>query len=524
MESVEEIASSSIRGSVYLFLGTTASTVLSAIASILFGRLLGPGGYGLYSLSLTPPSLLLLATNFGLNVGIVKYISEYQRRGRYLTIKRLILKALLFQGLLSIFLSLIVFMYSDILSMYVINRPEAGEYVKITSLYLIGVVVLGTLNQGFIGLNRMDSVSTTMFIQALTKVFLGVGLVVLGFGIWGAVVGHSLSYIIALVIGLALIYKIVFGSFSDDNQNEYVDRIGLKDLIIFGFPVYIGSLSLPILGVYRNYLMSLYTSDAEIGNFMAAMNLSSALIVFVTPIVSTLFSSFSRLDRERELNIIRDLFRYSVKYSSVLVLPVALYLSLMADEVISLLYGSDYVSAPLYLVIAISPYLLIGLGHSIVVSLLNGLGETKVVLKMFLIGFFISLPLYPMLIILYGVLGILLAILVSAIASLMYSLIYIRRNFNISIQLNDTFRVYVAAFSSLLVTYVVKYMIPIGRPVIALILYGIIFLIIYMSILPTVRGITRHDISLLINSFKKLGLLGYPVVLLLKIEERLCKE
>lgn len=241
MDIGEEIARASVRGSVYLFLGTTLSTLLTALASILFGRLLGPGDYGLYSLSLTPSQLLLIGTSFGLNLGIVKYLSEYQRKGSYGKIKTLVKKALLFQLVTGTLLTLALFLYPDIFSTYIINRPEAAEYVRITSIYIIGVVLFATLNQAFIGLNRMERTSLTMLTQALTKLSVGVGLVILGFGILGAVTGHSISYLIGVAAGLILIFKLLRGK---GGESDPYDNTGIIDLIRFGFPVYIGGITL----------------------------------------------------------------------------------------------------------------------------------------------------------------------------------------------------------------------------------------------------------------------------------------
>lgn len=520
MDIGEEIARASVRGSIYLFLGTTLSTVLTALASILFGRLLGPANYGLYNLSLTPSSLLLIGTNFGLNIGIVKYLSEYQRKGSYGKIKTLVKKALLFQLAAGMLPTLALFLYPDIFSTYIINRPEAAEYVRITSIYIIGMVLFATLNQAFIGLNRMERISLTMLTQAITKLSVGVGLVVLGFGIFGAVTGHSISYLIGVAAGLILIFKL-FGRKGDDSDPN--GDTGIFDLIRFGFPVYIGGIILSILGVYRNYLLSIYTTNIEIGNFSAAMNLSTAIVIFINPVVSTLFPSFSRLDKMDELNIIRDLFAYSVKYSTVMILPITLFIYIMSSEVVRLVYGSGYESAPIYLIIAAAPYLFIGGGIQIINSLLNGLGETRTVLKMFMASFIVSIPLYLILIQAMGVIGLLVSMLIAALVSLVYGLNYAAKRYALEIRVGEVSRVYLAAALSAFPVLVVRSLIFIPRPLFAVAAFGMLYLAIYMLLLPMLGGLTLHDVNMLDKSFRGMGFIGYPIILLLNIERRLCK-
>ena len=522
MDIGEEIARASVRGSIYLFLGTTLSTLLTALASILFGRLLGPADYGLYSLSLTPSSLLLIGTNFGLNVGIVKYLSEYQRKGNYGKIRSLVKKALLFQLATGSILTLILFTNPEIFATYIINRPEAAPYIQITSIYILGMVLFTTLNQSFIGLNRMERTSLTMLTQALTKLGVGVGLVLLGLGVMGAVTGHSISYLIGVGAGLILMAKLLKKREEEDIDPD--DDTGILDLIRFGFPVYIGAITFTLLGVYRNYLLSLYTTNIDIGNFQAAMNLSTALVIFINPVVSTLFSSFSRLDKTQELHIIRDLFAHSVKYSAIMILPITLFLYITSTEVIKLVYGAGYETAATYLIIAAAPYLFIGAGIQIINSLLNGLGETKTVLKMFIITFIVSIPLYLILIQTYGVIGILISMFIAAVAALAYGLNYATKKYTLKIRIGEVTRVYVTAILTAIAVLAIKTVVGISRPLYAVVAYGLIYLAIYMLLLPTLGGLTQRDLNTLERSFRGLGFIGYPILLLLNLERKLCKK
>jgi hypothetical protein len=61
---LSEIAEESARGSVSFVIGTAASTVIGAVASILIARLLEPSGYGLYSLAFVLPALFLAFADF----------------------------------------------------------------------------------------------------------------------------------------------------------------------------------------------------------------------------------------------------------------------------------------------------------------------------------------------------------------------------------------------------------------------------------------------------------------------------
>ena len=167
MEDLESIAKSTARGSFLLFIGTIFSTAINAITSIILGRLLGPALYGLYTLSLTPASLLLLGTGFGVNIAVIKFIAEYNRKKQYSTVSEIISSSLLFQLSLSVFLASILYVFAEPFSVYVINRPEAVGYVRLISILLIGQVLFTTLNSVFQGFNNMGKSSFITLLQLL---------------------------------------------------------------------------------------------------------------------------------------------------------------------------------------------------------------------------------------------------------------------------------------------------------------------------------------------------------------------
>jgi len=51
----------------HLFLGNTTYTILLAVTAIVVGRIIGPDGYGLYTVALIVPSFLFTAIRLGLD-------------------------------------------------------------------------------------------------------------------------------------------------------------------------------------------------------------------------------------------------------------------------------------------------------------------------------------------------------------------------------------------------------------------------------------------------------------------------
>ncbi|NIS80165.1 MAG: oligosaccharide flippase family protein, partial [Anaerolineales bacterium] len=68
-----KIAEDSARGGFFLISGSILATLISAIATIVVARLLGPELYGQYALALVIPTLLFLIADVGINQGIIKF-------------------------------------------------------------------------------------------------------------------------------------------------------------------------------------------------------------------------------------------------------------------------------------------------------------------------------------------------------------------------------------------------------------------------------------------------------------------
>ncbi len=524
MNVSREIAKSSARGSLYLFIGVTLSTGITAITSILIGRLLGPDNYGLYNLSLTPASLLFIASGFGVNIALIKFVSEGDRKGDYYRIKSLIKTALLFQVSIGAILSLILFLNSSLFATYLINRPEAGLFVKITAIYIVGNLLFITINQSFIGLNRMDRSAIISLIQALFKFAVAIGLIILGFGVTGAITGHSGSYLFGGLVGLLLLYMLVKDFRNQGESDADPSYTGLlNEMIRFGFPVYLSGIIMNFLGVYRNFLLSIYASNVEIGNFVAAMNITTSVTIFMGPISTVLFPAFSKLDVHRELNVIRDLFTHAVKYSSIIILPISVFVIFLSRDVTYLFYGSSYKGTPFYLSLAASQYLLVGIGFVVLASFLNGVGETKTVFRMGLVQLIISLASYPILIYLYHVTGLLVAILLGLSSSLIYGLLIAYRRFGVSINSNIILRIYLASISSSLITYLIRINMDLGRSLYNTIFYGLLFLIIYIVVLTLFRGVSNRDLDVLETAFEDIRFVRWFIHLFFLLIRRLLK-
>src|SRR4030043_454096 len=184
-----KVAEDSARSGFFLISGTALSTVILAISSILIGRLLGPELYGQYTLVLVVPTLLLTFTDLAI-------------------------------------------------------------YIRITSISTLFHVILTTATSAFVGLDKTEYNALAANIQALAKTIISISLVLLGFGVAGALVGYVAGYVVAATAGITILFLTIREKQSA--QDDYSISSDLKTLLHYGAPLYVSVLLVSIVPLYQN--------------------------------------------------------------------------------------------------------------------------------------------------------------------------------------------------------------------------------------------------------------------------------
>lgn len=104
---------------------------------------------------------------------------------------------------------------------------------------MIGQSLVNVTSAIFIGYMRVNLKNVTILIWSVVKGLVSSVLVVLGFGLTGAILGHVISYLVAGMIALMIALNIV----------REIGRIGfpsmgmLRELLSFSLPIYLSSLT-----------------------------------------------------------------------------------------------------------------------------------------------------------------------------------------------------------------------------------------------------------------------------------------
>jgi len=520
-DSLSDMLQRSTRGSLILLLGKIVSTLVAALGMILVARFLGATSYGLLTVAMIPVSIAALFRDLGVTSALIRYVAQYHSEGRTAEAKAMMRAGLILNAAVGASLSLVTFSLSGILAVQVFHQPGLARLIKIASAAILAESVLSTSRSIFVGFERMELHSLTMVIESALKSVSAPLLVFLGLGAFGAILGETAAVAVTALIGIAIVGTVLYRGGVHRGA-----AIGLlracRILLDYGYPLFLSVLLSGALSRFYDFLMAVYVDASMIGNYKAALNFS-VLITFLTmPIATVLFPLFSRLDMGED-RMLRIVFQNSVKYAALVTVPATMALMVLSGQLVRVIYGSSYQSAPLLLKLYIINFLFVGLGGLVVGSFLMGQGRTKINFLMQLINLCIGVPLGFVLIPRYGIIGLLLTMLIASKPNLFYALWWIRRNFGFTLNWVASAKIYLSAGLASSATFILLFFLKSGDWI-ELLLGGGLFLLIYSLLVPLTGALDDGDIRNLRDIMGGLGPLTSLFNLFMSFAARLTRR
>jgi O-antigen/teichoic acid export membrane protein len=454
MSKASDIAKVSSKGSFDLLWGLIVSTVISSVGVIFIARLLGSDQYGLYTIVLTVPTIIGIFRDWGVNSAMIKFTAQFRAEGRADEVRSIFLTGLMFEVAVGLVLSIVCFFMADFLAVSVFNRPIIAPLIQIASFSILAGGLVNAATAVFTGYEQMKPNNVMIICQSIIKTATIIGLVILGLGSTGATIGFTVSTVAAGLIGLALI-RIIYSQLPKPVSNRREIKAYLSAMLGYCLPLSIGTIIAALLTQFYAFLLPIYyTSDnVQIGNYGVAINFVVLITFLAQPVTTMMFPAFSKLDAQKDKEALRNVFRYSVKYASLLVLPSAALVICLSEPAVETLFGTSYMTAPLYLALFAIQYLYTALGNLSIGGFLNGQGRTNITLRMNLLTGAIGFPLGYFLIMNYGVLGLIAITLVASLPSLLMALSFIKKSYGFTVDWGSSARILFSALLSAAITY-----------------------------------------------------------------------
>lgn len=320
-----------------LFLAQILTSICGFIWTIIIARYLGVANYGIMGFAISFTGILGITMDFGISTHIVRHIStNHDSAPKYLG-NAIPLKSLFSVG-------------SFVLALIILILMKCNELTIIVTLLFTIEKAFMSMNGIFMGTFQAFEVGKYQAIASVVTTSLLLIFILLAvFGDFG-LYGISIAYLLAN-IGVVIYSYLTVRKKAVIPKFEF-DKAFCKKITLYSIPF---ALTGFFSAIYYSIDMIMITNmigDYPNGIYNAAYKLISVLLVFYSVYGVVVFPIMSRFFKD-EKNLLKILFEKSVKYLSLLIIPIAFSTMIYSSDIIFLIYGSKFQAADVCLSILI---------------------------------------------------------------------------------------------------------------------------------------------------------------------------
>jgi O-antigen/teichoic acid export membrane protein len=356
-----ELGKMTAEGATALLFGEIASKLVGVIGSIVLIRLLvSPAIYAPIAAATTLPGLVMLGDLTGVNSALTRTLAFSKRTGNAEEIWSSYWVANIIKFATGAVLSLIA-LFIALPVAILLGKHSIEGYLLIASSLPIVWTVQVNIKSTLISLGRARAYSWLQIVNEVLLSFAPIPAVLLGYGAVGALIAMVLANFAYLAIGLAVSTSAVLA-----NTNRQTRRIAYgttaRKLVRFGLPLGLSNSFSSFVSQVVNLIILRFVSLYLYGLYSVASSASALMNSITDPLNSMSFPIYSRIKGSKEVEILQTVYRQSVRFSTMIILPFALFFIVYGRPFMILFFGSTYASGGIYLTALSLGSLVVGMG------------------------------------------------------------------------------------------------------------------------------------------------------------------
>jgi len=335
-----------LKDSIELILAQAVGSVLGYVFYFATARLLGPADFGILG-ALVSILYIMASLQITLQIVAAKYVSQFKAVSDIDRIKKFNFRALQNVGLWSLALFLVLALASPALSK--ILRVDIG-HLLITFLIFPFMFLVSITRGIFQGLSDFKNLSINIAIEPIVKVSLGLFLVLLGFGLFGALVGIILSFLVPFLLSFVQLNHLI---------KRTRKKVGKRNVYKYALPVF-AVLFIFVVAINLDNLFVKYAFSNEVTGYYSVASLFAKALFYISLAVS--MAMFPRVSELHALKLPhKHVFRKAVLYVAVLSVLFLLLVSVFSKELILILFGGSYLEAAIFIPILVGAQMFLSL-------------------------------------------------------------------------------------------------------------------------------------------------------------------
>ena len=321
----------------WLFVSQIIASICGFIWTILIARYLGVNDYGILGFAISFTGILTILNDLGIGTHIIRHIStDYDSASKYLG-NAIPLKSLLSTANFGLSLIILILMKCNPITIAVTLLFTLEAIIK--SFYGLFSGTFQAFEEGkYQGIgNTIMNLILLVFI--LIVIFTDQGL----FGI-------TFAYLISNIVAITYLYTALKKHITKPKLE--FDKTFCKTITIASIPFALSSLLYTIYYSIDVVMLTGLVGDYATGIYNATYKLISVLTMFYGIYIAVIFPVMSKLFKN-DKKILMVSFEKSVKYLTLITIPLAIATMFYSTDIITLFYGHEYdtASSPLSILI-----------------------------------------------------------------------------------------------------------------------------------------------------------------------------
>src|SRR5438105_5419778 len=356
-----------------LGLGSIIGSILKYISAFLIQYGFGPGGYGLYTLSLSLVNLIAATFNLGLDDAMVRYVAIYRGKQQPKSLRGLLIFCTTLAGLAGIAGALLLLFFTPSLVTYwitfkqhhVANKDLLNRSIELLQLMAPLIPLMTMQVMWFAGLRGFKAfkwrVLTTGILQPSLQIILLV-LVLIFFrtkdGITAVAVALFISTMFNTVLNLYFLFRQVERVATSEPEHYEV-----REWLTFASFNFLTTIIDTVLDSIDTILLAAFgVSDVAIGQYGAAIRLGNFIAMPLLSINNVFAPTIAELHSKGELQELESMLKLLTKWLVMFSLPIFLIMVLFSPYLLAL-PGPGFVTAwPLLIAFSIGSMINAGTG------------------------------------------------------------------------------------------------------------------------------------------------------------------
>ncbi|MDD5331708.1 MAG: flippase [Candidatus Nanoarchaeia archaeon] len=491
-------------GALIILVGTILAKLLGYAYRFIIART-GSETYGMISIGLATLGVLSVISTLGLDLAVTRYISYYQEKNQTERAVATLKSALKITTITSIFIGILLFLFSDQLANILFHKAEVAIILKIFAF----AIPLSTIRNIFLAATRgLKKIQYEIYSKSLSENILRIAFTIIVIIMGYRLFGISVAYVLAILISLVISFY-----FSEKNipilkTNKTASM--KKELLTYAIPLTIASIFLLIMVWTDTIMIGFFRTMSEVGIYNAVMPLSQLMHIFTTAFIALFLPIITELFAKNNLEEINQIYKTILKWVLIINLIILSLFLTFPSQILTILFGPEYsIGATSLMILSVGAFLysfaLISFQILIIFK------ETKRIMFISIAATLINIILNYLLIPRMGING---ASIATSISFLIFSILIFLKSTNLikRYPISSKFlNVIFCSVVSLSFLILIKGYVNFNNKILNLIVLGVSLIIVYLILLIITKSFGKEDIDTIRNLQQKVRINFNPI-------------